>query len=564
MSHLLELLGRGLEGDVGEVLARYYWSPPARSLDKLKALAGEHPDWPDVQFQLGLNYLRDLRTAEAVACLALACRQKPDFLAARLALAAAHEDAGDINAALEQLAIANQNSPGQAEVLFAIGFCHERLRNPEQAAVYYQDAIARNGSLTAARQRLAAVSVLLGNLSQAITQYQALLAASPQEVYLHTALAHLYFRDGRHGEAVKEFETAIAMEPANWSLIDDEVEALVADGLIREAIERLTYLIEQQGEFPDLHLRLGDLYSQSGDDDQAMRHYLQARNLQPNYLEAAVKVGTHHMTFGRWDEAAESFCEASGLNDDLLVNYVGMGVAQLHGGRRGEAMKSFELAAAIEPNSSMLLAEMARMQLKAALADDFLRTFDGGGKAAPGEIAMDNEHLLSRQLERHEQAVGAQGEHADVRYRYGVLLRAEGRLSEALEQLAQAVRINPAYVQAIIKLGITQQELGQIEEAVGTFKQALELAPQYVDLHYRLGLLYTDRRQFDLAVQEMEAAAAGAPDNQQVRASLALSLQNMGLMDRAAATWRSLWRLHNQAGAESSASRDDAAGRRGS
>jgi lipopolysaccharide biosynthesis regulator YciM len=66
-----------------------------------------------------------------------------------------------------------------------------------------------------------------------------------------------------------------------------------------------------------------------------------------------------------------------------------------------------------------------------------------------------------------------------------------------------------------------------------------------VDLHYRLGLLYTDRREFDKAVQHMEQAAEGAPDNQQIRASLALSLQNMGLMDRAAATWRSLWRLHH-------------------
>ena len=62
----------------------------------------------------------------------------------------------------------------------------------------------------------------------------------------------------------------------------------------------------------------------------------------------------------------------------------------------------------------------------------------------------------------------------------------------------------------------------------------------------RIGTIL-QRRQFDLAVQEMEAAAAGAPDNTQVRAALALSLQNMGLMDRAAATWRSLWRMHQAA-----------------
>ena len=34
------------------------------------------------------------------------------------------------------------------------------------------------------------------------------------------------------------------------------------------------------------------------------------------------------------------------------------------------------------------------------------------------------------------------------------------------------------------------------------------------------------------------------PASEQVRASLALALQNIGLMDRTAATWRSLWKAH--------------------
>jgi Flp pilus assembly protein TadD len=136
------------------------------------------------------------------------------------------------------------------------------------------------------------------------------------------------------------------------------------------------------------------------------------------------------------------------------------------------------------------------------------------------------------------------GNHADIRYHYGVLLRAENRTGEAMEQFAKAVEINPTYVQAMIKLGICQQEVGRVDEAIETFNSALELEPEYVDLHYRLGLLYTDRHLFNQAVSHMEIAAGGAPHNEQIRASLALALQNMGLMDRAAATWRSFWKMH--------------------
>ncbi len=399
----------------------------------------------------------------------------------------------------------------------------------------------REETFTAARQRLAAVALRLDNLDEAIEQYQVLRQQNPQDSWVRSALAHLYYRAGQYGLAVEEFESAIAMEPENWSLMDDEVEAMVADGLIREAIERLHGLIEQQGPFADLHVRLADLYAQIGNDDAAMKHYRLALDIQDNYLEARVKMGTQHLSCGRWEEAAEAFGEACELNDRLLVNYVGIGVCQAAMGRREDAISSFELAAAIEPNSTLLLAEMSKLQLRAALAAEIDKGFElDRPTPPPPDIALDHDDLLHKQVERHQECLQAHPNYADLRYRYGVLLRAEGRGAEAMEQFAKAVELNPSYVQAIIKLGITQQELGMVDEAIETFQRALEIQPQYVDLHYRLGLLYTDRREFDEAVRHMEAAAAAAPDQGEIRAGLALALQNMGLVDRAATVWRSL------------------------
>ena len=103
---------------------------------------------------------------------------------------------------------------------------------------------------------------------------------------------------------------------------------------------------------------------------------------------------------------------------------------------------------------------------------------------------------------------------------------------------------------ALIRLGITQQDLGQGEAAIATFGRILELKPEYVDVHYRLAVLHTDRRQFEQAVRHMEAASNLAPGNPQFRAGLALALQNMGLMDRVAATWRSLAQMGKAAAGE--------------
>jgi len=539
VSYLLELLGRGLDADLGEVLARYYWSPSPKPLAELERAAREHADWPDAQCQAGLAHLRAMHLEEAIDHLAEACRLKPDYLAARLALAAAYEAAGQVAQAARELKTALLHTGKDARVLFCLGFCCERMRQPAAAAEHYRDAIDADGRFDAARHRLAAVAVLQGHDAEAITQYEHLHHACPHEPWYLSALADLYFRTGQYDRAAACFERAIADGPDTWALPNEEVAALVAAGRSAEAMQRLRDLIEVQPTFPDLHVQLGDLHAGSGDIDAALGCFRTALELQPDYLDAAIRIGVQLLAGGRWEDAAEAFCQAGQINDRHLRNFVGLGVAQLAAGRAPEGIRTFELASKFAPNSGALLSEMARLQLKAAVADELLDSFTEDGEPTDLQVELDNDHLLDAQLNRHEQAVVERPNRADVRFRYGVLLRSQGRLAEALEQFEEAVAINPVYVEAIIKLGITLQDMGRTDEAVATFERALNIRSDYVDVHYRLGVLHTDRRAFDQAVRHMEAAARHG-DGGQTRAALALALQNMGLMDEAAATWRSL------------------------
>ncbi|MCY2924440.1 MAG: tetratricopeptide repeat protein, partial [Planctomycetota bacterium] len=492
MSHLLEMLARGLEHDPTDVLDRYFWSPGVQDVAAQEARRRGCSWSAESQLPLGLACLREGKSADAVEHLSAACGQEEGNVSIHTALAAALLEAGRPTEALVQLEAAERALPCQAPVLFVMGLCLERLERPEEAAVRYRQAIEQDGTFVAARYRLAAVGIVRGQLDEAIRQYEALRNIEPQYGWIRSALAHLYFRAGKSRRAAEEFQAAIAIEPENWALMDDEVEALVADGSLREAIERLHSLLEEQGAFADVYVRLADLYSRTGDDEAAMEHYRSALDMQPTYLEAHVKSGTHHLMMGRWEQAAEEFHEASELNDRVLANYIGLGVAQAAAGERAEAVQTFELAGAIEPNTSLLVAEMARMQLKAAVAEEFLRTFDVTAPEASPVPDMGGDTLLERQLARHAEQIEQHPEYADVRYRYGVLLRSEGRTLEALDQFTEAVRINPGYTQAMIKLGITQQELGEADAAVETFRRALDLAPEYVDVHYRLALLHTD------------------------------------------------------------------------
>ncbi len=68
MSYLLQLLGRGLGSDLGDILDRYYWSPQSCSLAELEHRCVQAGDDVDLHLQLGLalaNMTQQLRDTMA-------------------------------------------------------------------------------------------------------------------------------------------------------------------------------------------------------------------------------------------------------------------------------------------------------------------------------------------------------------------------------------------------------------------------------------------------------------------------------------------------------------------
>ena len=424
-----------------------------------------------------------------------------------------------------------------------MGFCCEELGRPKDAAAHYRKALDNDWSYAPALARLAAVELLAGNVDHAIEAVGTLLEAFPEQAELRPIVAQLNHLAGQHELAIEQFETAIAMEPENWSLLDDEVEQLVIAGEFRNAIARLKELMSAEGPSADMHARLGDLYSRCGDDDEALKHLHSALADEPNYLEAHVKLGTHHLVCGRWEQAAEAFYAAAELNDSSIAKYVGLSAAYAALGQMEDAENSLDLASAIEPNSTLLLAETARLQLKAITAKELIHDYDSGVLLSDITAELDNDTLMRRQVDCHAQQVRRHDRRADLKYRYGILLCNEARPIEAMTQLAGAISLCPAYAQAIIRLGLLQHQNGNSDEAIKTF--AGMMTPDYptIKVHYQLALLHTDRKRMAETINAMQLGQ-DASKIEQLSSAMAISLQQLGLVDAAAAMWRSLRLIH--------------------
>ena len=541
MSHLLEILGRGLLSELAAAFRKLLTDDGRFSTVELREQAAESPNDLDAQKRLGARHLADRNYVAARDVYRTCVDLAPDDTTARAGLACAMDELGDAEGSIRQLQTARLREPENGPLLFALGYSCERAGQTEQAIEAYQAAVKHAPHLRNSHERLAAIYLKQKDVEQAIDHYEHLCFSDPGEVGLSLALAHLYLQVGMADEAIRRFHFALTIEPDNWEVRNDLAGAYEEAGLYREAIDQLEKSLKAETECAGAHLRLGDLYTKLRLDEPALGHYTEALRIHPEYLEATIKVGTAHLRAGDYLQAAQWFNKAVEINDRLLSGYVGLAVAQYEAGEVDEAHASLDLAAGAEPNSTLLFSEMARLQLKLAVQREADRQLapSVAADAAPAAVETSGD-LVDRQIERHRQAIEERPNHADLHYRLGLLLRHRSRVPEAVRSFQNALAINPHYLKAMIKLGLSLKEVGDTDAAIDTLQRALRIEPQCSDLYYELGLIFADQRKFTLAVERFETAIARNPRNIDFHANLALALQNMGLVDRAAASWQTL------------------------
>lgn len=544
MSYLLEALGRGLLGQLLDAFRGQLHEDETETLETLQRRREDCPTSADLATRLGLVYLRELRLADARTAFETAVELSDGATAPLLGLACTYDDLGQIDRALHCLGRAQAHDPTDPAIAFGIALCHERRGELEAAVANYERSVALCPGLRNGYERLAAIAVSRGDWPLATTCYERLARLEPGDLDVLMMLAALHLQADRPFDAISGFQQALLVEPECGETPGVSATELAENDGVQEAITALEALVEKYPGVSEFRVHLADLYARTHNDDGAIHQYHSALQLQPNFLEATVKLGTQHMRQQRYAEAAQAFNRAVELNDRLLTAFVGLGVAQHAGGRAEEAAATFDLAIGLAPNSTLLFSEAARLHLRAEQRRD--RRRPGCDLDAPGDDVPDSEELLSEAVRRHRQALIACPNHADLHYRYGLLMRHVGDLDEAICAFRSAIAINPVYIKALIKLGISLKEAGRSDEAIEVFQRALSLRPEYVDMHYQLGLLFAQRNRFDLAVEQFEQSIEGNPRNLSFRQNLALALQNIGMVDRASATWRAICELSRE------------------
>ena len=495
------MLGRELPCTVGEILEVRPQPLTGQEHDQLLRAVKGGRAYADQLYRLGLSHLSRQELGLAQRRLSEAVKLKPGYLPARLALAAVcdqlaqHSQAADqIEAALSLPTRSGKGYASRYAMFCAAAFSLERLGTAGAAAFRYQQALAESPTDLFAHHRLAAIYLAHNQLDQAIELHRAILDAEPQQTQVRTSLAHLLQLQGKHGEAVWEYQKALCLEPDNWDIQMELAGQFERMGDTDAAIAQLRALTQKHPQFPDLHLRLANLHSNTGDDQAASAEFGEALRVHPDYLDGHIDLARHELRMGRHDAAVIHFHRALIINNQNVEAYAGMAVALRRLGKADQADEMLASAARIAGNSDVLMAQLGELELQAT---------SPAVAAAP-----DRQQSIRRQIDWYQAALAQHPDWTDVRMRYGMVLKLAGQNADAARQFELVTQESPAWVEAWVRLALSRRDAGNAAGAIDALNSALQIRPECAELHYRLGLIYCSEMEFELALERLSCAAA--------------------------------------------------------
>lgn len=435
---------------------------------------------------------------------------------------------------------------------------------PSRADAYYHAALAHLYAELAASYGGRGEYV-----NKAVENYKAAMAADPDSGYLANELADLYLQTGQIRTAVTEFEARVKTSPNDVNarrILAKFYTARLRDGartslnqdMIRAAIEQYTKVVELSPRDVESWLMLGRLEKANQNSPGAEKAFKQALSIDAENEDAMTGLAMVYSDLGDTAGASEMLKKVADKNPNLRTLTT---LASAY-----EQMREYTLAA--ETYGRALEMNRENTDLKRAYAQA-LFTAEDYDKALPvleELVQEDANDLLANlrlsQIYRQKRQFAKAREYAtrarqldpnnlEVSYNEVGLLEAEGKTAEAIALMRQMVDAIPARTDSVSersnrvilleRLGILYRMAEQSTEAVAAFREIITLDPAVANRAYAQIIdTYRTSKDFPNAEKELNAALAKFSDDRLVKVVGANLQADLGQFDKAEKSLKSL------------------------
>ncbi len=243
----------------------------------------------------------------------------------------------------------------------------------------------------------------------------------------------------------------------------------------------LDKLLKTNSNNPTLHYAQGLVYlnrTTSSDVDHikntrgllnsALKEFVTAVNLYPDYYEAYNAMGVATLKFGNREDAMELFNSAAKANPSFATAYDNIGVVEMMNGNLDAAEKNFQKAMKFNSHNPTAWYHMAQVETR------------------------------------------------------------RGNYSKALTWVNHSIHVNPNSSPALTLQGELYLKQGNQAAAINSFKKAQIIKPENARTYMNLATIYENRSDEEFAMEQLKTALAINPDNNESK----LRIANMALHTR--------------------------------
>ena len=277
-----------------------------------------------------------------------------------------------------------------APALVGMGKIASSRRDTREAIRYFEAALALQPDVNNIHYLLAMSYRKQGELDQAQTHFQrvAMLerlrrghatAGYPDPLMealdeLTTGWRHHWVRGmrafgkGRFAEAVKEYRTAVALDPKNPIPLTDLGSALARMGDLKGAVREYAQALRASPGNPMLHYYLGTTLMGLQSEEEAAKHYQRAIGANPGFMEAHFQLANLLMRLRRYDDAIPHYTAVMELDS-------GFGSRTPAGSHTGGQIRQMGVLARFM--RAMALVQLSRHEEALAILEKGLQVFPG-------------------------------------------------------------------------------------------------------------------------------------------------------------------------------------------
>jgi len=281
----------------------------------------------------------------------------PDNAAAHVLSGKLYIEAGQLEAAEKELALARRADPASAEAEYLSGVVYQRWQQPQRALEFYQHACDKSPADLAYVLAKAEMLVAMDRRGEALTMLQAKVAYFEHSGAIRDEVGLLLVQEQRYPEAIEMLRRAAILASDDLTIREHLAMALFYGKQYSESAGILSEMLAS-GKFekrPDLLAALGECQLQTGHAGQALQSFQQASQIGPDSMGVWLGVARAELQLDSPRRAELALRRCLAIDDAAGQAHLLLGYVQLRQDRLTEAYASFARASQLDPADTVSL-----------------------------------------------------------------------------------------------------------------------------------------------------------------------------------------------------------------